>query len=229
MIPYVNLHSHHFTQFEQEIGLYNLRFIELDQLQQRTGFYSLGIHPWFYHSETEQGELQLIKDLSNHPSLLAIGECGLDRTIATPMSEQERVFETQLRMAQEANKPVIIHCVRAFSELISFKKRLKISVPMIVHGYNNNLTIAEQLLQNGFYLSLGAALLNPASNACKVIGLIPPERLFLETDDRAIPISTIFVAASKLLNVSVDALKKQCHRNFEAIFLIDSSSFIQTF
>lgn len=221
MIPFVNLHSHHFAQSEQEIGLYNLLFTELDLLKEQQGYYSLGIHPWFYQTETEQVELQLMRDLLSHPSLKAIGECGLDRTIAVPITEQERVFEAQLYLAQAAQKPVIIHCVKAFPELISLKKRLKISIPMIVHGYNNNLTIAGQLLQNGFYLSLGAALLTPASNACRVIGLIPPERLFLETDDRAISISTIFAAASRQLNVLLDDLNKQCYRNFEAIFMTD--------
>lgn len=222
MIPFVNLHSHHFTQSEQEIGLYNLQFTELDLLKEQQGYYSLGIHPWFYQTETEQVELQLIRNSLRHPSLKAIGECGLDRTIAMPMTQQERVFESQLCLAQEAQKPIIIHCVKAFPELISLKKRLKISIPLIVHGYNNNLTIAGQLLQNGFYLSFGAALLNPTSNACKVLKLMPSERLFLETDDRAISISTIFAVASTQLNVSIDNLKQQCYQNFEAIFRIEA-------
>ncbi len=104
MIPFVNLHSHHFTQSEQEIGLYNLLFTEIDLLKEQQGYYSLGIHPWFYQTETEQVELQLMRDLLSHPSLKAIGECGLDRTIAVPITEQERVFESQLYLAQRGAK-----------------------------------------------------------------------------------------------------------------------------
>ncbi len=71
----------------------------------------------------------------------------------------------------------------------------------------------------GFIFRLGQPCSVPISNACKVLKQMPSEQLFLETDDRAISISTIFAAASSQLNVSMDDLKQQCYRNFEAIFM----------
>jgi TatD DNase family protein len=47
--------------------------------------------------------------------------------------------------------PVVIHCVAAFQEVIETKKRLHISVPMIIHGFSKNEQTAKQLLDNGFH------------------------------------------------------------------------------
>ncbi len=74
------------------------------------------------------------------------------------MKTQEEILEVQVRLAEELCKPLIIHCVKAYSELIAVRKRTKSSVAWIVHGYNNNERILRQLLDHGFYISVGAAL-----------------------------------------------------------------------
>lgn len=56
---------------------------------------------------------------------------------------QEEILDVQVGLAEELRKPLIIHCVKAYSELIAVKKRTGSSVPWIIHGYNNN----EQILQ----------------------------------------------------------------------------------
>ncbi|MDZ7934269.1 MAG: TatD family hydrolase [Emticicia sp.] len=115
--------------------------------------------------------------------------CPIKRTLCqcrlkgSPLPLQEEIFIKQIRIAEEVKKPIIIHCVKCFNELISIKKIIRPKVPMIVHGFNNNLTIAQMLLERGFYISLGAAILQENSNAAQLLTQIPLEKLFLETDD----------------------------------------------
>ena len=71
-------------------------------------------------------------------SCLALGECGLDKKVQTPLDLQQEVFERQLTLAEKYKKPVIIHCVAAFQELIAIKKKLKLSV---CKGYFINVVL----------------------------------------------------------------------------------------
>jgi TatD DNase family protein len=113
---------------------------------------------------------------------------------------------------------MIIHCVKAFNELIRIKKENKVSVPMIIHGFNNNEQIAEQLLKENFYLSFGKAILINNSNAQKVFKNTGIEKLFLETDDSDVSIKSIFDKAAELKGMSVEELKEKIYLNFKTIF-----------
>ena len=90
---------------------------------------------------------------------------------------------------------------------------------MIVHGFNNNKEIALQLLKSGCYFSFGKALLIKDSNASQVISIIPSDRLFLETDDADTTIENIYSAASNILNLETETLKKIISANFKNVFL----------
>jgi TatD DNase family protein len=126
-------------------------------------------------------------------------------------------------LAELLKKPVIIHCVRAFDELMSIKKKNNPQVPLIIHGYNNNQQIAQALVKQGFYLSLGTQLLNPSSNPAKNIKTIPLNRLFLETDDKNHTISSIFAVASSILNLQQTLLEDVIRENYEKIFYATNS------
>lgn len=215
-ISYIDIHTHH--GFENDvIYLLNLpvdfQTIPIDK------FFTIGVHPWFITEKNVKAQLHRISKLISHNNMLAIGECGLDKLIDVSYPSQERIFIEQLKIAEENKKPVIIHCVKAFDEVIKIKKEMKLSVPLIIHGFNNNKQIAQQLLKNGFYLSLGKELLKSNSNASKVISLIPLEKLFLETDDVNISIKTIFAAAASHLQIDIEVLKEQIYINFKKVFI----------
>ena len=108
---------------------------------------------------------------------LALGECGLDKRIEVPMTFQIDVFEKQIALAEKYQKPLILHLVGAIDELIEIKNRLKISVPIIIHGYSKNKQVAKQLIANGFYLSFGKYLLRN-SEMESVFKYVPNERFF---------------------------------------------------
>jgi TatD DNase family protein len=148
---------------------------------------------------------------------LAIGECGLDKRIEIPLSFQQIVFEKQLELAVQYQKPVIIHCVAAFNEVIAIKKKMNISVPMIIHGFSKNETIAQQLIDHGFYLSFGKYLIrNPELES--VFKSIPNNRLFLETDTIEEGIEEIYHLAAKYKQLSLNELQEIIESNFNTVF-----------
>lgn len=182
-------------------------------------FISVGVHPWYISNYDLNTIFDEMKKIAVAKHVKAIGECGLDRLAETPMDVQEAVFVKQIVIAEAVKKPLIVHCVKAFEELIRIKKAQKITVPVIIHGYNNNGQIAEQLVKSGCYLSFGKALLTEGSNAQKIITQLEDERFFLETDNSDISIETIFKKASELKNTSPEELKEKMMLNFKKIFL----------
>lgn len=185
----------------------------------RDGFYSLGIHPWFIGRQDCEASLQKMRSVSTDANLLAVGECGLDRLTEVPLAEQEAIFIAQIELAERLGKPVVIHCVRAFNDLLRIKAALKPAQPWIFHGFNNKASIAASLLNCGSYLSFGKALLHPGSNAAKVLPAVPPDRFFLETDDSGLPIERIYEAAADLRGIGLPELQQTIANNFKRVFL----------
>lgn len=181
-------------------------------------FISLGIHPWYIKPELLQEQYAKLREFASHKNVLAIGECGLDRLVETPMKLQEEIFTEQIKIAEGLQKPLIIHCVKAFDDLIRIKKEQKISVPVILHGYKNNEQIAKELLKNGCILSFGKALLDKNSNAGTILKMLEPEQFFLENDNSAIPIKAIFEKAAELRGMNVEALQEKMMLNFKRTF-----------
>ncbi|MBL7890955.1 MAG: TatD family hydrolase [Bacteroidia bacterium] len=214
-IPNINIHSHH-PGADGDITITNThQFFEriID-----SKIYSIGLHPWYLNADTMSEDLSSLEKHAALKNVITIGECGLDKLCPTDWKLQKKAFIQQIEIAEKLKKPMIIHCVKAFNELIETKKELKVKTPMIVHGYNNNKHIAEQLLNNGFYFSFGKALLKADSNASALIGTLPKERIFLETDDADISITTIFDAAASHLQINEDKLKAIIYNNFKTVF-----------
>lgn len=179
---------------------------------------SVGIHPWHIDSKQLIKQFFLLEDLCKKENVKAVGEIGLDKSIEIPLELQIRVLEQQIEIADYHQKPIIIHCVSAFYELISIKKRVKTKMPFIIHGFNKKEQVLEELLKNGFNISLGAALLQAESNASQVISLIPSERLFLETDVKDLPIQNIYLAAADRLKIEISTLKSTLNNNYHHLF-----------
>lgn len=216
----INIHTHLPELQTNTQSVFNLTIPEsedeLDSFLQEipNTLLSAGIHPWYISETNQKLQLEKLRQLAHNQSVKLIGECGLDRLKGSPLPLQEVVFIKQIRIAEEAKKPIIIHCVKCFNELISIKKIVRPKVPLIVHGFNNNLQIAQALLERGFYISLGAALLHDHSNASKVLSIIPLEKLFLETDDKEITIEKIYDNASILLNIQQNQLEDAIFANY---------------
>ncbi len=211
---FLNLHTHQFTNQEGVLELVNQYPQEFDSSIPN---YSIGIHPWYIVQERITIDLKIIESKLKDASCLAIGECGLDKKVQTPLDLQQEVFERQLTLAEKYKKPVIIHCVAAFQELIAIKKKLKLSVPMIVHGFSKNIEVANQLVKNGFFLSFGKSLFQ-INDMDLVFNSVPNDRIFLETDTIEKDIKAVYEIASKYRNLEVEEMSVIISHNFNTVF-----------
>ena len=211
---FFNLHTHQSSIQVDVLELVNQYPQEFDTSIPN---YSIGIHPWHIVEDRIDEDLSIIESKLKDEKCLAIGECGLDKRIEYPIALQQMVFEKQLALAEKYRKPVVIHCVAAFQEVIATKKKMAISVPMIIHGFSKNKETAEHLIANGFYISFGKYLLrNPELEL--VFKSIPKERLFLETDTIEEGIAAVYELAAKYKNIEMGEMKAIINANFETVF-----------
>lgn len=182
---------------------------------------SVGLHPWFVDTQTWQTDMAWLNWAAQQTKVLAIGECGLDALRGADLATQQSAFIAQLHLAQKMGKPLIVHCVRRFNELLAVAKKHnnKQAIPIIVHGFNNKTTILTRLLDAGFYVSFGAALLQTNSAAAKALLLTPPNRFLLETDDSTANIEQIYEQTAILLQLNVADVAQQIAQNWKNICL----------
>ena len=210
---FYNLHTHKSTFQENVLEIVNQY---PDAFDPEAAYFSIGIHPWHIDVEKTDEHLAVLEEKLPLGNCLALGECGLDKRIETPLGIQIEVFEKQLALAKKYKKPVILHCVSAYQEVIEIKKRLKMEVPMIIHGFSKNAQVAKSLLDNGFYLSFGKYLLrNP--ELASVFEEVPNSRFLLETDTIE---ETIFDVYEKAASIKKINMEENVQANFRTIFSI---------
>ncbi|MDQ6530741.1 TatD family hydrolase [Flavobacterium sp. LHD-85] len=213
-MQYFNLHTHQFTNQSDVLELVNQYPKDFDA---SIPFYSIGIHPWYIDENRLNEDLKTIEEKLQTKNCLAIGECGLDKRIEVPFDLQVSVFEKQLELAEKYKKPVVIHCVAAFQEVMAIKKKMKINVPMLIHGFSKNNQLAEQLIVAGFYLSFGKYLLkNPDLKS--VFQNVPNDRFFLETDTIEESIKEVYNLASEYKGLNLIELEEVISSNYKSVF-----------
>lgn len=210
----VNIHTHH-ADASADPAILNL-YRDFERAGQEKAC-SIGLHPWYLERDTLEQEWAQVAALADLPQVYAIGECGLDRLAAADMDWQEDIFTRHIQLAQRVGKPLIVHCVRAFDELLRLLRRQESLPPVIVHGFNRKWTVAQPLLEAGCYLSFGAALLQN-SIAQEVFRQVPEDRCFLETDDALLPVTDLYRAAAALKNIPEAQVFSAVANSFAAVF-----------
>ena len=179
--------------------------------------YSVGIHPWFLNETNYDFLIERVYHYSGRKNVIALGEAGFDKIKGPRMELQKKAFEAQVRIAENISKPLYIHNVKAWDELLFEHKTLKPKSKWIIHGFQGKKELAEQLLSKGMYLSLWADfVLNRDSSS--VINSIPREKLFLETDAFDVDIKDIYNKVSADLQISVNELKELIYSNYMNVF-----------
>ncbi len=178
-------------------------------------FISLGIHPWYLNNSNDE-KLAILKSLAHLPEIWAIGECGIDPNSASSNRNQVSVFQTQIAIAETFSKPLIIHCVRAFQEVLQLLNG--INGIAIFHGINNKASIIQPIISAGHFLSFGKSLINPTLSIKESLCLTPLNKLLFETDDSNASIKEIYSQAAKILNIEEKILVLQIEENFKTIF-----------
>lgn len=208
---YYNIHTHQSSQLENVLELVNQYPQDVDL---SLNAFSVGIHPWYLNENTLADDLSKIENVLNLANCKAIGECGLDKRIETSLETQQKVLIPQLLLAEKYKKPVVLHCVSAYQEIIEIKKNLKLSVPMIIHGFSKNIQVADSLIKNGFYLSFGKYLLRNQELG-NVLKQLPTDKIFLETDMIDETIFDVYERVEEVLHGNVINIIEQ---NYNRVF-----------
>ena len=183
-------------------------------------FYSAGIHPCRINGLNVEDPLEELGKVMHDSNVVAIGECGLDTLCGIDIQLQKSIFIKQIEWANELNKPLIIHCVRAHEELIHLLQKCKCKVPVMIHGFNNSYAIAEKYIKLGYFLSFGASIFK--SRGEDVLRQIPIKQLLLETDDSDLDVEDIYKQASSILEMSLLDLMTQIQKNGSTLLLNNS-------
>lgn len=196
----VDIHTHS-KEKSSNLSIQSLDYSEIEEafVFENNSFYSIGFHPWYAQKFTTEQFTKLEKFVAFN-EILAIGECGLDKNCITELKLQISIFEKQLELAERVGKPLIIHCVGCFNELISIRKSENFNQPWIIHGFRGKPQLANQLLNAGFSLSYGE-FFNTES-----LKLTPTDRLFVETDESKLELETIYQHISAQKNCTIDKL-----------------------
>ncbi|WP_395045178.1 TatD family hydrolase [Flavobacterium sp.] len=213
-MKFFNLHTHKFTNNSDILELVNQYPWDF---KEDIPNYSIGIHPWYIDESRVEADLKIIEEKLQLKQCLALGECGLDKRIEIKLPLQIEVFEKQILLAEKYKKPLVLHLVAAFDEVIEIKNRLKINVPIIIHGFSKNEQVVKQLIDNGFYISFGKYLLqNKVMEA--VFKSIPNDKFFLETDTINATLEEVYQLAAKYKKIKIEDLIKIVDSNFKTVF-----------
>ena len=171
------------------------------------GAISIGLHPWDVNNDWKE-RFTVIEELAKAQNVVAIGECGIDKVRSAAIPEiQEVVFRAHIALSESLQKPLIIHCVKAYETIIALRKEIKPRQTWIIHAFRGKPQQAAQLTKAGLYLSLGEHFNEKSARS------IPADRLFIESDDSETPIENIYSSIASARGCSVEELIHTAHEN----------------
>lgn len=205
----LDIHTHHLYKNPAQAIVNRMPWHFLPDSE---GYFSVGFHPW-YLTEDGSEDWDTFQEYVSLPQVLAIGESGLDKLSSVNMDIQEKAFLKQAEIASSINKPLIIHCVKAYNEIIRYKMDINPEVAWIIHGFRGKKELASQLLDHGFYLSFGEKYQEDALKAT------PLDKLLIETDESEVGIYELYKRASEYLEIETNEFIKKVQENIQNIFL----------
>jgi len=142
---------------------------------------AVGFHPEDLEGVTDN-DLEECRKLLAHRKVVAVGEIGLDYYWdSSPRPVQQEWFIKQMRMAKEADMPVIVHDRDAHEDTL---KLLQQEQPKgVLHAFSGSVEMAKDLLKLDMYIGLGGVVtFKNARKTVEVAEMLPLDRLLLETD-----------------------------------------------
>jgi TatD DNase family protein len=143
---------------------------------------SFGVHPWLAGRVKEGWEERLENRLRGMAS--GVGEIGLDFMIEQPGRDtQERVFVAQLEVANRLDRPVSIHCRRAWGPMIELLKKHRPKVGGVMHSYAGSVELLAEFGKLGLRVSFSGTVTRPRrKRAREAAAAVDPAMLLVETD-----------------------------------------------
>lgn len=167
-----------------------------------------GIHPW-------DAERNL--PMPDFSACDIVGETGLDYAKEVSREAQQGLFMKHLAAAEKLEKPVVLHVVKSFEDVMLALKKHRLQ-GVVFHGFIGSREQAQRAISEGYYLSFGdRSLRSPRTR--EVIATIPIENLFCETDDRDdISIEEIYAEVAKLRGTTQEELASEIEKNYRRLF-----------
>ena len=167
-----------------------------------------GIHPW-------DAEQKL--PMPDFSACDIVGETGLDYSANASKEAQQELFLKHLDIAEKLEKPVVLHVVKSFEDVMLALKKHRLQ-GVVFHCFIGSKEQAERATSHGYYLSFGnRSLRSPRTR--EVIAMIKIENLFCETDDRTdISIEKIYEEVAALRGISQEELSSEIEKNYIRLF-----------
>jgi TatD DNase family protein len=206
---------------------------------------SFGLHPWYVAERTADWLDALRRQLAAHPGA-GIGEIGLDRWVkGHDLELQKEVFLAQMAIASEENRPVTIHCLKAWGALWDLiESHPTPARGFLLHAYGGPMEMVKGFAERGARFSFNAYFLREQKHERReVFRQIPLERLLVETDapdmlppdelnrhplsdDAGTPINhpgniaLAYESLAEIRSMPVEDLAKKVGENFDRLFAI---------
>ena len=206
MILCLDIHTHH--PAPQPMGVISATIEDFNPIENQ--LYSIGIHPWTTQTLPTKEEWEKFEALASHPSVAAIGECGIDKVKGGPMYKQLIVMKRQIDISEKLGKPLIIHDVKAHDVIVGLRRELPLTQKWVVHGFRGKATVAKMLTDAGIYLSFGEKF-NPAA-----LPIVPKQLILAETDESPLTIQEVIENLSTNLFGSVSGALNETNVLIEA-------------
>lgn len=209
-ISFIDIHTHSQSADNDSIITYS---IGRDQGPLPTDRrVSAGIHPW----DAERVDLHDALTFLKVAPIVAVGEIGLDFSNSVSRVKQMEIFEAQLRVAEQRELPVVIHCVKAYNEVLNTLKGYSLKA-VIFHGYIGSTQQTVNIVNRGYYTSYGEISLE-SQKTVAALRDTPLERLFAETDTGKVPIEEIYTRIAKAKHIDLQTLADAINANYKRIF-----------
>ncbi len=211
-------------------------------------YFSAGIHPWWIAQlckSSDELEALLPQLREKHIKMLkskkciAVGECGLDKMIKVPAECQYEVFDYQVQLAAEYNKPLIVHSRKAHNEVMHHIDRVSLSRGGVIHAFSGSEALAKQYIDRGFYIGVGGTITyDRAKKTRDAIKSIPLSSIVLETDAPDMPLQgkqgqrnsseflpDIAQAIAEIKGETIDVVAQKTTENSCRLFGLDPAGF----
>lgn len=170
---------------------------------------AVGVHPW-HAAECSLPSVEAIEAAD------AVGEIGLDKACGVDFEMQRALFVKQLELAERFEKPVVLHCVRAFEEVMTLLEKYTLRA-VLFHGFIGSREQASRAVKKGYYLSFGTRT-EGSNKTIEALRETPLERLFVETDEADTTIEAMYLTIARLRGMEVEKLEQATAENYKRIF-----------
>lgn len=165
--------------------------------------YMCAIHPW-HAAEATEATLRRLNEQCASEQVVAIGETGIDRLRGGSAECQQEILMRHIEISERLGKPLVLHSVRSWEQILNLHKHINPSQPWVMHGFRLKPDVARRLAERGIYLSYGVKF-NPES-----LRATPRHLLLLESDEAADP---PYAEAARELGLSEDDLRRLVDEN----------------